>query len=224
MAQIHVKLCALLVGAAGALGANSASAVTLPEDADTVCKGLVGGADAVKIDSATLLAPSQLAVAERGPTPSGRVTPANPGFCKVLGHIDPTDPEGAADPISSSICRVRMERPLGAIWRRRIQRRGDHRLGLPPASPFDAASPLARGFVDLRHRFRSRGQAGRAAADLCAQRRSLRELRPCVLQEGARCRRHADRARLWRDAGRRCTYMGQFGRRARGADHGAALP
>ncbi|MGY3355188.1 hypothetical protein ACVWZK_001851 [Bradyrhizobium sp. GM0.4] len=146
MAQIHVKLCALLVGAAGALGANSASAVTLTEDADTVCKGLVGGADAVKVDSATLLAPSQLAVAERGPTPSGRVTPANPGFCKVLGHIDPTDPK--APPIKFQV-------NLPVEWNGRSLQYGGGGfngvlitgLALPPAYPFDKPSPLARGFV-----------------------------------------------------------------------------
>src|SRR6476646_69626 len=101
MTQKRAKLCAWLVGAAAAMSASSVSAVTLAEDADTVCKGLVGGADAVKIDSATLQAPSQLAVAERGPTPSGRITPANPGFCKVLGHIDPTDPK--APPIKFQV-------------------------------------------------------------------------------------------------------------------------
>lgn len=92
MARRIAKLCGWLVGAAVALGVNSALALTLAEDAESVCKSLIGGADAVKIDSATLQAPSPLAVAERGPTPSGRITPANPRFCKVLGHIDPVDP------------------------------------------------------------------------------------------------------------------------------------
>ncbi|MES1148274.1 MAG: tannase/feruloyl esterase family alpha/beta hydrolase, partial [Bradyrhizobium guangdongense] len=68
----HVCIASLLLGFAG-----SAAAATLAEDADTVCKGLVGGTDAVKIDSTAFLGPSQLAVAERGPTPSGRITPAN---------------------------------------------------------------------------------------------------------------------------------------------------
>ncbi|MGY4355439.1 hypothetical protein ACVW0J_001932 [Bradyrhizobium sp. i1.7.7] len=101
MTRKNAKRCALLVGAAVALSANAVSAATLAEDAEMVCKSLAGGADAVKIVSATLLAPSQLAVAERGPTPSGRITPANPGFCKVLGHIDPTDPK--APPIKFQV-------------------------------------------------------------------------------------------------------------------------
>src|SRR5262245_7884676 len=80
---------------------DGASALTLAEDADTVCKGLVSDASAVKIDSATLQAPSPLAFAERGPTPSGRVTPASPAFCKVLGHIEPADPK--APPIKFQV-------------------------------------------------------------------------------------------------------------------------
>ncbi|MBR0863156.1 hypothetical protein ACVIWV_000064 [Bradyrhizobium diazoefficiens] len=146
MTRKRAKLCAWLVGAAAAMGASSASAVTLVEDADTVCKGLVGGVDAVKIDSATLQAPSQLAVAERGPTPSGRITPANPGFCKVLGHIDPVDPK--APPIKFQV-------NLPVEWNGRSVQYGGGGfngvlitgLSLPPAYPFDKPSPLARGFV-----------------------------------------------------------------------------
>src|SRR5947199_4184162 len=101
MVRMHAKLSAMLVVTAAALGANAASAATLAEDADAVCKGLIGGADAMKIDSATLQAPSQLVVAERGPTPSGRIAPANPAFCKVLGHIEPADPK--APPIKFEV-------------------------------------------------------------------------------------------------------------------------
>ena len=49
MARKVWTLCVWLAGATAALGAGAASAATLAEDADTVCKGLVGGADAVKI-------------------------------------------------------------------------------------------------------------------------------------------------------------------------------
>ena len=147
MTRKSAKLCAWLVGTAVTmLGATSASAATLADDADTVCKGLVGGADAVKIDSAALQAPSQLAVAERGPTPSGRVTPANPAFCKVLGHIESVDPK--APP-------VRFQVNLPVEWNGRSVQYGGGGfngvlitgLGLPPAYPFDKPSPLARGFV-----------------------------------------------------------------------------
>ena len=48
-----------------------------------------------------MIAPTPLAVAERGPTPAARVTPANPEFCKVLGQIAPTDPK--APPIKFQV-------------------------------------------------------------------------------------------------------------------------
>lgn len=143
--RISVTVCfaSLLMAMAHVDGA---SALTLAEDADTVCKGLASDAGAVKIDSATLQAPSPLAVAERGPTSSGRVTPANPAFCKVLGHIEPTDPK--APPI-------RFQVNLPVEWNgRSLQYGGDGfngvlitGLALPPAYPFDKPSPLARGFV-----------------------------------------------------------------------------
>lgn len=137
----QVCIASLLLGFAG-----TATAATLAEDADTVCKGLVGGTDAVKIDTTAFLAPSALTVAERGPTPSGRITPANPGFCKVLGHIDPTDPR--APPIKFQV-------NLPVEWNGRSVQYGGGGfngvlitgLALPPAAPFDKPSPLARGFV-----------------------------------------------------------------------------
>ncbi|OKO87417.1 feruloyl esterase, partial [Bradyrhizobium sp. NAS80.1] len=146
MARTGAGLCVLLAVAMTTLGTNAVSAATLPEDADTVCKGLNSGADAVKIDSATLQAPSQLAVAERGPTPSGRITPANHGFCKVLGHIDPVAPK--APPIKFQV-------NLPVEWNGRSVQYGGGGfngvlitgLGLPPAYPYDKPSPLARGFV-----------------------------------------------------------------------------
>lgn len=146
MTPMRATLCAGLVGTAAALGATGAFAATLAEDADTVCKGLVGGTDAVKIDAATFQAASQLAVAERGPTPLGRITPANPAFCKVLGHIEPVDPK--APPVKFQV-------NLPVEWNGRSVQYGGGGfngvlitgLGLPPAYPFDKPSPLARGFV-----------------------------------------------------------------------------
>jgi feruloyl esterase len=143
---MDARLCALLAGAVVTFGATAALAATLPEDADTVCKGLAGGTDAVKIDAATLQTASQLAVAERGPTPSGRITPATPVFCKVLGHIEPVDPK--APPIKFQV-------NLPVEWNGRSVQYGGGGfngvlitgLGLPPAYPFDKPSPLARGFV-----------------------------------------------------------------------------
>src|SRR6185503_4507631 len=63
------------------------------------------GADAMAakmaVDPASTVAPTPLAVAERGPTPAARVTPANPEFCKVLGQIAPLDPN--APPIKFQV-------------------------------------------------------------------------------------------------------------------------
>ncbi|MGV7213147.1 tannase/feruloyl esterase family alpha/beta hydrolase [Bradyrhizobium sp. UFLA05-112] len=125
---------------------DGASALTLAEDADNVCRGLASDAGAIKIDSAAIQAPSPLAVAERGPTPSGRVTPASPAFCKVLAHIEPTDPK--APPIKFQV-------NLPVEWSGRSLQYGGGGfngvlitgLALPPSYPFDKPSPLARGFV-----------------------------------------------------------------------------
>src|SRR5689334_12974969 len=91
-----------LLTLATSLIATEATAAKITGDAAATCSGLVGAGDnAVKIDSASIVAPSPLAVAEKGPTPAARVTPANPEFCKVLGHIAPSDP--AAPPIKFQV-------------------------------------------------------------------------------------------------------------------------
>lgn len=147
MARHQARVQGLLAGLfAGLASVSSASALTLIQDADTVCKSLASGFEAVKIDQSSLQSPSTLSVAERGPTPAGRITPANPAFCKVLGHIEPTDPK--APPI-------RFQINLPVEWNGRSVQYGGGGfngvlitgLGLPPAYPFDKASPLARGFV-----------------------------------------------------------------------------
>ena len=131
---------------AGLASVSSASALTLIQDAEAACKNLAEGLGAVKIVSTTFASPSTLTVAERGPTPAGRIAPANPAFCKVLGQIEPTDPK--APPI-------RFQVNLPIEWNGRSVQYGGGGfngvlitgLGLPPAYPFDKASPLARGFV-----------------------------------------------------------------------------
>ena len=92
------QLASLL--AATSLFSADAMAAKMTGDPATTCSGLAGPADnAVRIDSAAIVAPTPLAVAERGPTPAARVTPANPEFCKVLGQIAPTRSQCAADQI-----------------------------------------------------------------------------------------------------------------------------
>jgi hypothetical protein len=127
--------------------AAEATAAKMAGDAATTCSDLIRPADnAVRIDSASIVAPAQLAVAERGPTPAARVTPANPEFCKVLGQIAPADPK--APPIKFQV-------NLPVEWNGRSLQYGGGGfngvlitgLGLPPAHPFGTPSPMAQGFV-----------------------------------------------------------------------------
>jgi Tannase and feruloyl esterase len=120
---------------------------TLGTDAATACAALSGASTGpTKIDAAALTEPKPLAVAEGGPTPAARISPATPQFCRVLGYIDPIDPK--APPI-----RFQLNLPLQ--WNgRSVQYGGGGFNGvlitgvnLPPAAPFDGASPLAKGYA-----------------------------------------------------------------------------
>lgn len=150
-----IKLGLALGCSAGLMSMRPALAVPLAADAQRTCAALVrtipASAIGIKsgpatIDSATLQAASPLAVAERGPTPAARITPANPAFCKVLGHIAPIDTNAPT---------INFEINMPAEWNGRSLQYGGGGfngvlitgLGLPPAFPFDKASPLAQGYV-----------------------------------------------------------------------------
>jgi len=147
--KISLRSCTWLAWlvAATSLGAVEAMAAKMTGDPATTCSDLIRPTDnAVRIDSASMVAPTPLAVAERGPMPAARVTPANPEFCKVLGQIAPADPK--APPIKFQV-------NLPVEWNGRSLQYGGGGfngvlitgLALPPASPFGMPSPLARGFV-----------------------------------------------------------------------------
>ena len=147
--KINARACAYLASlvTATSLLAAEATAAKMTGDPATTCSDLIRPVDnAVRIDSAAIVAPAPLAVAERGPTPSARVTPANPEFCKVLGQIAPSDPK--APPIKFQV-------NLPVEWNGRSLQYGGGGfngvlitgLALPPAYPFGTPSPLARGFV-----------------------------------------------------------------------------
>ena len=99
-----------------------------------------------KMDSATLIAAKSMGIAERGPTPTARIQPATPQHCQVIGRIAPLTAD--APPI-----RFHINLPLE--WNGRSVQYGGGgfngvlitALGLPPASPFDRPSPLAKGYV-----------------------------------------------------------------------------
>ena len=135
------------LAAAASLFSADAIAAKMTGDPAATCSGLIRPTDnAVRINSASMIAPTPLAVVERGPTPAARVTPANPEFCKVLGQIAPSDPN--APPIKFQV-------NLPIEWNGRSLQYGGGGfngvlitgLALPPAYPFGAPSPLARGFV-----------------------------------------------------------------------------
>jgi hypothetical protein len=147
-----------LPASAAATAAMLCIATTLPTMAVTAdrslgadpaakCGALSGEtAGAMKVDSATLVEAKPFGVAEAGPTPASRISPATPQFCRVLGHIDPVDPK--APPI-----RFQLNLPLN--WNGRTVQYGGGGfngvvitgIGLPPAAPLDGPSPLARGFA-----------------------------------------------------------------------------
>ncbi|CAN7264203.1 tannase/feruloyl esterase family alpha/beta hydrolase [Bradyrhizobium sp. LjRoot220] len=138
-----VFLCGLIALPALATAAERPLGV----DPAAACAALSGaGTGAIKVDTAALIEPKPLTVAAGGPTPAARISPATPQFCRVLGHIDPTDPK--APPI-----RFQLNLPLQ--WNGRSVQYGGGGfngvlitgLSLPPAAPFDSASPLARGFA-----------------------------------------------------------------------------
>jgi len=164
--RIRLLLSAILVGPLIACSTPG----TLRPGADLAagCGALAAPIDASKIglptsgatiDSASLTAPSALAVAERGPTPAATITPAAPQYCKVLGRIAPVDPK--APPIVFQV-------NLPTQWNGRSVQYGGggfngvliNGLGLLPAAPYEKPSPLAQGFVTVGTDSGHQNQAG----------------------------------------------------------------
>jgi Tannase and feruloyl esterase len=122
--------------------ATACAALTQPIAASAIGLPSRGGT----VDSATVIEATPLAIADKGPTPAARITPALPRHCRVLGRIAPVD--AAAPPI-------RFQVNLPIEWNGRSLQYGGggfngvliSGLALPPAQPFDKAGPLAQGFV-----------------------------------------------------------------------------
>ena len=143
--------------AAGALSALAGCAThPLSATPEPVCAGLAGMAipasaiplptSGARIESAVLVAASDMVVAERGPTPAATITPAMPPHCKVLGKISPWHGD-APD--------IRFQINLPVHWNGRSVQYGGGGfngvlitgLGLLPAQRFEQPAPLARGYA-----------------------------------------------------------------------------
>ena len=122
--------------------AAACAALNAPVPASAI--GIPSGA--ASIDSATLMPAVPVAVAERGPTPAARITPATGPFCRVLGRIAPLDSK--APPIQFQV-------NLPLQWNGRSVQYGGggfngvliNALSLVPAGRFDQPMPLAQGYV-----------------------------------------------------------------------------
>jgi hypothetical protein len=147
--KLHVGIAAALTIAGVAFAPASAADRAFGADPAAKCTAMETQAEdagGLSVDSAVLMEATPFAVAERGPTPAARISPATPSFCRLLGHLNPTDPK--APP-------VRFQVNLPLQWNGRTVQYGGggfngvliSGVGLPPAALFDAPSPLARGFV-----------------------------------------------------------------------------
>jgi len=100
------------------------------------------------VTSATFHAASELAVAERAPTPAAAITPALPAHCRLVGRIAPVDPK--ADPIQFQV-------NLPLAWNGRSVQFGGGGfngvlitgLALVPGARYDTQGPLAQGYVTV---------------------------------------------------------------------------
>ena len=168
---MHARAVLVLAGAAARLAGcatprGAATTAALPADR---CTGLAGQrieasqigipSGAAIVDSAAMVAASPLAVAERGATPAGTITPALPQHCKVLGRIAPMD---ARAPF------IHFQVNLPAQWNgRSVQYGGGGFNGvlisgtaLVPAQRYEQPAPLAQGYVTYGTDSGHQNQAG----------------------------------------------------------------
>ena len=151
-----ISVAATLLAACGSMGPGAPSGpVALGANPAQACPALAGAIEAGAIglpsrgatfDAAAMVAATPVSVAAQGPTPSARISPQTPAFCKVTGRILPVD--ASAPPILFQI-------NLPLAWNGRSVQYGGggfngvliSGLALVPAGRWDQPSPLAQGFV-----------------------------------------------------------------------------
>lgn len=122
------------------MACESLSGLGLPAQVTALPSG------SVRIESAAMQAASAAAVAERGPSPAARFSPALPSYCKVLGAIAPIDPQAPS---------IKFQINLPMTWNGRSVQYGGggfngvliNALAMVPAAPFDRPVPLSQGYV-----------------------------------------------------------------------------
>ncbi|WP_298924648.1 tannase/feruloyl esterase family alpha/beta hydrolase [uncultured Ramlibacter sp.] len=167
-AALAVALAAGLLAACGTPPLPGAVSLNLGEKPPQACATLTAPLPATviglpsgdaSIDSATWMPVTPLAVAERGATPAGRITPNTPAYCRVLGRIAPLDPK--APPILFQI-------NLPAQWNGRSVQYGGGAfngvlisgLALLPGARYEQPTPLAQGYVTYGTDSGHQNQAG----------------------------------------------------------------
>jgi Tannase and feruloyl esterase len=139
---LSLAACSTQAPLLGSEPAAACASLTAPVAATAIGLPTTGAS----IDSATLVAASEIKVAERGPTPGARITPAAPQHCRVLGRIAPVDPN--APPILFQV-------NLPTQWNGRSVQYGGggfngvviSGLGLQPTGLFGDPAPLALGYT-----------------------------------------------------------------------------
>jgi feruloyl esterase len=151
----------LALAACTSVSLDTPSAPVAVRDARAACAALAApiAAAAIElptrgatIESATLFAPSAEAPTNPlpfvPPPPEAVIAPAMPEHCRVLGRIEPVDPQAPA---------IRFEVNLPSDWNGRSLQLGGGGfngvlitgLALPPDARIDRPGPLARGFVTV---------------------------------------------------------------------------
>ncbi|MFM1990831.1 MAG: hypothetical protein RJA99_3788 [Pseudomonadota bacterium] len=153
---IRSRAATALASSAAVLAACTGPAPLAGPDAAAGCAALARSvvpaasigvpSGAARIDSATLVPATPLAVAERGPTPAATIQPALPEHCRLVGRIAPIDPK-APD--------IRFQLNLPVRWNGRSVQYGGGGFngvlipatGLVPAAPYHLPAPLAQGYA-----------------------------------------------------------------------------